>query len=334
MNSTAYNKLAERPALSAIVLVKDSYDSIRQLMDCLRRQTTAGQIEIVFVSPSAAQLKLREPELECFHSWLVVEIGRIKSIAHGYAAGIRRAQAPVVALTQDHAFPDSRWAELFIAAHQQEWAAVGPRVTNGNPDTTVSWADFYISYGEWTHPDSSGAVRHLPGHNSSYKLRVLLEYEDELDYLLEAESILHRRLNAAGYKLMLESNTCTAHLNYASWSSWLPKRYYQGRQFASTWARLWSRSRRFMFVAGSPLIPWIRLGRIQGHVRREQGSGFLLKLMPSLVLGLLAEGIGQATGYACGADNCLEKITRYEFDRLEHVKTVRTSKMADTGRVD
>jgi hypothetical protein len=36
------------------------------------------------------------------------------------------------------------------------------------------------------------------------------------------------------------------------------------------------------------------------------------------LLGLLAEGAGHIVGCAAGRGNCIEKMTRYEFDRLKH----------------
>lgn len=310
------------PALAAIVVIPDTYETVRRTLRYLQAQTAARQIEVIFVLPSREQCGLDETELNCFHSWQVVEIGEITSIARGYVAGIRQASAPIVALTQDHAFPDTQWAELFIAAHQQHWAAVGPKMGNGNPNTTISWADFYISYGEWAHPASSGVVRHLPGHNSSYKRDILLECGNELEDLLEAESVLHRRLKSQGYELMLESGTCTSHVNYVTWASWMRKRYYQGRQFASTWAKPWSWAHRLLFIAATPLIVCLRLWRLQRFILRGQTLRFLIRLMPALLLGLLAEGAGHIAGCAAGPGNCIEKMAKYEFDRLKHAGLV------------
>ena len=162
------------PVLAAIVIVPDTYDTVRQTVSHLQAQSAADQIEIIFVAPSRQQLGLDESGLRCFHSWHVVEVGTIKSLAYAFAAGILHASAPITALTEDHSFPDANWAEVMIAAHRQPWAAVGPSMRNGNPSTMLSWADFYQSYGEWAHPIPPGPVRHLPGHNSSYKRDILL----------------------------------------------------------------------------------------------------------------------------------------------------------------
>lgn len=306
------------PALAAIVVIPDTYDTVRRTMGALRAQTAAGQMEVVLVAPSDQQIRIDESELECFWGWRLVEVERITSIASGFVAGVCEAQAPIVALTEDHSFPDAAWAEVLIAAHRQPWAAVGPSMRNGNPDKIVSWADFHQAYGEWAAPVSSQTVRHLPGHNSSYKREILLGFGSELTVLMEAESVLHRHIRAHGYKLLLEPATCTTHLNFASWSSWIPSRYYAGRQFAATWAHSWSRPRRLLFTVASPLIPWVRLWRIQKHVRRGHRPGFAFRVLPVVLVGLLIEGLGQMMGYAAGYGVSIEKMATYEFHRVEH----------------
>jgi len=313
------NKQSAEPALAAIVVIPDTYDTVRRTMNHLREQTVAKQIEIIFVAPSHRQLRLDESELKCFHSWHVVEAGMMTSIAWGFVTGIRHAHAPIVALTEDHSFPDANWAELLITAHQQSWAAIGPSMRNGNPNTLLSWADFYQAYGEWTHPISSGSVRHLPGHNSSYKRDILLAYGDQAENLMQAESVLHRHLRAQGHELLLESRTCTTHINFDSWSSWIPAQYYGGRVFAATWALPWSWPRRLLFTAAAPLIPWVRLWRVQKRVRRGQSLNFLFRLLPVLILGLSMQGLGQMLGYVGGYGDSNQKVAKYEFHRVKHL---------------
>jgi hypothetical protein len=286
-------------------------------MGHLQAQTAADQMEVVLVTPSRQQLALDESELSRFHSWQIIEIKNNKFFSTGYAAGIRQAHAPIVALTEDHAFPDANWAEVFIAAHLQSWAAVGPSMRNGNPETILSQADFCHAYSEWAHPVPPGPVRHLPGHNSSYKKDILLEFGHELDQLMDAESVLHRHLTAAGHRLLLESKTSTTHLNFTSWSAWAPLRYHVGRQFASIWAQDWSWPRRLLFTIASPGIPWIRIWRIQRNVRRVQPCSFVIRVLPVVFLGLLIEWAGQILGFAFGPADSGEKVAKYEYRRFQ-----------------
>jgi len=137
---------------------------------------------------------------------------------------------------------------------------------------------------------------------------------------MEAESVLHRHLRANGYELFLESGTCTAHLNFDSWSSLIPVRYYSGRQFASTWARPWSWMRRLLFTIAFPAIPILRLWRVWKQIKCSQPCRFYLRLLPLLFLGFIIESFGHMKGFAVGAGNCNEKIGYYEFNRSQQIK--------------
>lgn len=314
------------PAISAIVVIPDNYETVRRTMECMKAQTAAVQMEIVIVAPSYQQLGLDESELTCFHSLHVVEYEGDRSISAWYVAGIRQANAPIIALTEDHSFPDANWAELLIAAHKGPWAIVGPSMRNGNPYTMLSWADFYNSYGEWAHPLVSGPVSHTPACNSSYKRDILLSYGDRLEILMKAENILHRHLAAQGHEFMLESGTCTTHINFTSWSSWIPSRFHAGRLLTATWAYSWSLHQRLLFSIASPLIVLVRLWRIQRRISKRQSCSFLMRLMPIVFVGLLTEWFGQMLGFMIGSGNSAEKMASYEFHRIDYDELTNQAK--------
>ena len=140
---------------------------------------------------------------------------------------------------------------------------------------------------------------------------------------MQAESVLHRHLRAQGYELLIESRTCTSHLNFTSWLSWIPMRFYTGRQFAATWSREWSWPRRLLFTVASPLIPWVRLCHIQKQVRRCKNLRLLIGLLPIMLVGLLVEGIGHMIGYADGIGDSIERVANYEFHRVKHAESMK-----------
>lgn len=306
----------ELPALAAIIVTPDTYDTVRHVVRFLKKQTVADQIELVFVGPSDPQLRIDESELSCFHGWHLVEVERVESLGSAYAEGINHTHAPVIVLTHDHSFPDDNLCELFVAAHRDPWAAVGPGMLNGNPDSMISWADFYLCYGEWAHPVSPGPMFSLPSHHSSYKRDILLTCGSRLYTLMEDEYFLFRHLASQGYRFLLESGTCSTHINLSSWSTWIPSRYYKGRQFAATWAHTWSWPRRLLFTVASPLLPLVRLWRIQRRIRRGQSCGFLLRLLPIVFVGVVAEWLGQLLGFTVGMGDAGVKVEKYEFHRI------------------
>jgi GT2 family glycosyltransferase len=303
--------------MSVVIATPDNFRTIRKTISHLSRQTVRDLLQIVIVAPSKQDLELDATRMHGFHGYEIVELGSIDSIGAANAAGIRRATAPIVALAEDHCFPDPEWAAKLIEAHNRPWAAVAPCVRNANPGTAVSWADLLIGYGPWLSPTTAREMDFLPGHNSSYKRDVLLRYGEQLDAMMSAETLLHWDLRAKGHQLYLEPAASTAHTNFSRWSSWLPVQFYNGRLFAGERARGMSGLRRLVYTVGAPLIPLVRLariGRAARHALVHHGH-----CVPAVVIGLAVDGIGQMFGYALGAGNALSKVACFEFKRIDHV---------------
>jgi hypothetical protein len=310
--------------ISVVIATPDSFDVIRHTISYLARQTIRHSLEIVIVAPSRAQLKLNETPLPDPLTKLmqvqIVEVGTIHSIGRANAAGIRHATAPVIALAEDHCFPDPQWAENLIRAHRGPWAAVGPAVRNANPKSAVSWADLLIGYGPWLWPATARELDFLPGHNTSYKRAHLLAYGEELEPMMEAETLLHWDLRKNGHRLFIDPSAQVAHINFSLWQSWLPVQFYNGRLFAGARVRKMALWQRVLFVAGSPAIPGLRLWRIWTNLRCGEQRRRFLSCLPALVIGLILDGVGQLVGYAAGVGRAVDQVARFEFYRLRHIR--------------
>lgn len=312
------------PALSVVIVTPDRYETIRRTIHALRAQTVRDQVEIVVVAPAAAVLALDSGEVGVFHSVRVVEVGAVRSVGAANAAGVRQASAPLVALAEDHAFPEPAWAAALIERHREPWAAVGPVLRNANPGTPVSWADFLIAYAPWVDSTPGGAVEHLPGHNSSYKRDLLLDYGAQLDTVLEAETLLHWDLRHKGYGLFLEPAAKLAHTNFALVTSWMLSQLHCGRLFAATRATQghWSVPRRWLYGGGAPLIPLVRLWRILPVLcRLRRHEPLPAAVLPSLIAGLVLDGTGQMLGYLLGAGSSRQRVAELEYHRDRHIRT-------------
>ncbi len=308
----------QSPAVSVIIATMDSYDSIRKTISHVCAQTVADTIEVIIVAPSAEQLGA-DGKSAPFTNMQVVETGPIESIGAANASGIRNASADIVVLAEDHCFPEPGWAAALIDAHRGDWAAVGPGVRNANPATAVSWADLFIGYGPWLLPTPGGEAEFLPGHNTSYKREVLLQYGEDLDSLMDAETVLHWKLRSDGFRLLLEPRAVVAHTNFSLWRSWLPVQFYNGRMFAGSRMTEMPGWKRLMYAAGSPLIPLVRLARIARQAKNGKLLGRFAACFHALVPGLLLDGAGQFLGYTFGAGNARERVANYEFRRIEHI---------------
>jgi len=316
--------------LSAIVLAPEGFDVVRTTLRHLAAQSIARRMEVVLVAPSRAGLGLDPELLAPFGSWKVIETGEVPSGAAGYAAGVRGASAPIVVFTEDHCFPARGWAEALLNAYAGGCVAAGPVVANANDRaSSVAWADFMLGYGPWLDPSPGGDVDYLPGHNSSYRRDVLLEYEPDLEAWLQAESLLHWDLRKKGRRLWLEPAARTHHFNFSLPGPWLAATFFQSRTFAGRRMRRVGKARRLAWAAASPLIPAIRLRRCVRDLGRCRERPGLARLVPALTVALVTSAIGEATGYLFGPGAAPARVSPYEFRRDRHVTDRDRTAMAD-----
>jgi hypothetical protein len=308
--------------MSVVLVTPGRYEAIRKTMQHLQAQTVSDQLEIIIVAPSAATLNIDAAEFTAFGRVRVVEAGEIKSTGRAIAAGVREASAPVVTYAEEHSYPAPGWAEALIEAHRQSWAAIGAVLANANPCNMISWASLFTDFGPWVEPAVAGEIGHLASHHTAYKRAVLLEYGPKLETMLETEGILHRDLQARGHRLYLESAARTNHVNISLLSSYMGAEFHGARMFAANRAGRaeWSISRRLLYIGGMPLIPFVRLKRVLRDIRRSGRQRELLPgVLPALIIGLVADALGQLTGYVFGAGDAAQRRVSFELNRYRHI---------------
>lgn len=311
------NKL---PALSVIIITPDSYETIRKAIDSLSKQTVLTEIELVIVAPEQINIKVDQSQLRNFFHYQIVTIDDLSSLGKAKAAGIKAANAPIIALIEEHVYPDPDWAKALIHAHQSPWAVVGPAVRNANPNNLISWADFLITYGQWMEPQPAGPVSILPGHNSSYKRNILLAYKDSLSKMLEVEAILQQDMINNNYQIYLDPKAIIYHLGFSKLFPSLPVQYHIGRLFGADRAKNWSIFKKIIYTCGSPLIPLVKLYRFFMKLKQsgnERKCPF--SALPLTLPGLIYSAVGEMMGYALGQGDSKKKMIIYEFHRDQHL---------------
>ncbi len=308
---------ASSPRLSVIVITQTDLKPLERLLRALHNQTIRSHLELVIVSGRPCPDIHGNPLLSGYARVRTVPADRTHSTAHMRSLGVAAASAPLVAFTEDHCLPRPGWAEAFVRAHEEERrAVVGPAVSNGNPGSLLSWINFAIEYGEWLHPVRSGPAYHVPGHNSCYRKKVLQDYGNALDDWLEAESLLHWDFRARGMQVAMEADAQAVHYNVSRLGPTFSLRFDAGLHFAGMCAKRWSRSRRLLYVLGSPLIPFVRLTRIIRNYRKPGRPSHLLpKLLPFCLWFLGIETLGAVLGYLFGPGRSPERLAFIDFHR-------------------
>jgi hypothetical protein len=302
--------------MSVVLVTPDNFETIRRTVGHLNAQTVRDRLELVLVTPAPDQLNIDESAVSSFACVKIVPLETLGTIARNDVAGVRAASAPIIVLAEDHCFPDPRWAESLIAAHEGPYAAVGPVVRNANPATMISWADLIIAYGDWMEPLQPGTTHHIPGHNSSYKREILFSFGDRLEELMEHETVLHWELLAQGHQLYIEPKAITYHMNYAIPSAFVRPHILSGRSFGASRSMHWSLVKRLAFAGGAWLIPFVRLRRMMPKIRQnEEMRKIQGRLLPILFTGLVVRSFGEMLGYLFGAGDARDHLPEYEFHR-------------------
>jgi len=302
------------PVLSIILPAPHRLAFVERVIAALGQQSLAGQMELVIVAehPEAG---LPASLLAPFGSVQVVARPTWTTMTEARVAGVLHARAPIVVLCEDHCFPAPGWADALVTAHQGPWAAVGPAFLNANPVTLVSWANLAIEYGPWLHPVAPGACHHVPGHNSSYKRAILLDYGTKLSEMLEAESVLHWDLQRRGYAVAMEPAARTRHENFSRFRPSILLRFSCGRLFAASRSLGWPLGRRALFAVGSAVLPFLRSWRALRDLRRvsdtrpRRGLGLVIFTL------LIVDALGEVAGYATGAGEQSRRLSEIEHDR-------------------
>ncbi len=315
------------PAISVVVVTRDHYQTLRPIVAALRRQTVARAVELVVVAPDRIAGAIPEEESAPFAAVQVVPVGQIHNRGLAAAAGVRAARAPIVALSENHCFPEREWAERTLNAHQSSWAAVGPSVENANPGSSVSLALHAAGYGAFDPRAPAETREELPLHNTSYRRGLLLEFGDDLEWLLEDERRLQKAILDRGGELYFDPGTTKWHINEATWNLLAGLGYAGGRRYAGTRSTGWPVLKRWTYAIAFPLLSL----PIAVHIRRQlpmDGSAASREPWVSLVVWLyaLVHAFGEAVSYVLGPRTDFPFVEDDEFLIRERLggKSMRT----------
>ncbi len=323
------------PSLSVVLVAASGAASIARTIWHLRQQSARRLIELVVVVADERDLDSVARDQWEFQAVRVVPVGIIAERGAAAAQGIAHATAPVVALIEDHSFPEAAWAEALLRAHAGPWAGVGPAVANANPTTALSWVNFVLAYGAFSPPQLAGPRAIVPWHNSSYKRELLRPYEHRLGELLSWEGVLQHELSRNGHQLYLEPLAQTHHANVTAFRSTLGLSLQRGRLMGALRVERerWPRWRQWLYAVAFPLYPIMQLRFVLPGLQRQQMSPVMrVKTLCMFAPTLIAMAVGEARGIVCGTGHALRHLEDYELHRLKHISHKERQEILDFAR--
>jgi hypothetical protein len=238
--------------------------------------------------------------------------------SHARARGTHAARGTFVAFIEEHARAAPGWARVVVDSFaEDDVAGVGTAMANANPGVGTSDIAGLVAYGYFYPPFPAADVEFLPGHNASYRRKRLLELEPRLAELMACDLVLQSELRHRGHRLRVAPGGTLFHLNETTAGSRLRGMIFWYRIYADLRARqgAWSRLRRLLYVAGTPLMPPYYLTHFSWFLARARPRylGLFLRHLPYVAASVLAGGIGQAMGLLKGPGDAERRFTRFEL---------------------
>jgi len=305
--------------LSVILITASNYDRLRKTIRHLAAQNLANRMQLILVCQQTSSLEIPPEDVQAFGEVTLFETGMFRSTGEPRAEAVAVAKGTITVFAEDHCFPQPGWARAIVDAHAAGHLAVGPSMSNANPNTSLSWADLSLNFGPSVDQHTSANSSLLCWHNTSYSTE-LLRQQNDLATLLEAEGVLFRRLEESGQSLFRAADARVIHINVSSFRSFLLGQFWGARLFWSilTAVEDWSRMRRLFFVAVSPALSVRRFFRGLIDLRRI-APGRTLSSLPYLIIGSLVLTAGAVAGLLLGQGNCMKYRLSLELERELHV---------------
>ena len=299
-----------------MIVLTDTFATIRRVVGHLTSQTIAGDVEIVVVCPSAADLAF-PPDVAARLGRVTVVECPLLPLGVARAAAIRASTAPIVVLGETHAFPAPDWAERLVRSHDGPLQAVSPGMKNGNPGTARSWSGFLMDYGRWMSELPAGAIEEPPAYNASWKRATLVGLGDRLSLMLEPGGPMDPQFVSRGFGH--DPAARVAHLNVARPGAWSAERYWGGRLFGARRSREWSMARRLVYFGGSFLVPVVRFVRTRDAIAMARRGTTLPRWTGAAVAGGCALwAVGEAMGYLVGEGAAEARMSEYELHKEQY----------------
>jgi hypothetical protein len=291
------------PPLSVVVASVNGSPYLESCLEALEQHAPDAEVVVADSTDEATRRRVRErwPDVR------LISFETPKTVPELRAAGVFAAEAPYVALIEDHCLVHAEWAPALLEAHGERRPVVGGAIRNVVTGRIRDWAAFFCEYSAHMEPVPPGEVAELPGMNVSYDRRAIAEIEE---LLREGrwETWLHAHLRRRGFPLWAVPAATIDHAKDFDLREFLAQRYHYSRSYAGM-RNPELGARRILYALGSPALVPVIYARIARNVlRRRRHRRELLAATPLILLYTLVWSAGEAVGYVAGGGASLLKV--------------------------
>jgi GT2 family glycosyltransferase len=294
------------PNLSVVVPSVNGWTDLQGCLAALQADSRDLAVEVLVVDRIGDAV--RRPLKAQFPRVRLIEVSSATTIPDMRAIAIAQAQAPLIAVIEDHVLVPQGWARALVEAQAKHGGVVGGAVYNAATRRLVDWAAFLCEYSHLLPPLPAGPSTWLTGNNTIYP-RPALEAQRRALEAGRWEDYLHRQLLESGVTLTCCPEIVVAHKKHYTVGEYLTQRYWYARSFAG--GRVAGRPALIRVAYGLaamalPPMLWTRTVRRVWTKRSHRGE--LVRSMPLIGLFVCAWGLGEAVGYWRGPGDALSRV--------------------------
>ena len=215
--------------------------------------------------------------------------------------GVERASGRIFAFTDADCVVDADWVEQVARAHARGAAVVGGSIVNANPETSVSWANYFCEFVAWLPGGRPRALPEAPTACLSVTRETFERFGPFLAGTLCSDSAFCWRLVRAGLPPQFVPEIRVGHVNVTAVRAYVMRKWRHGRAFARVRAAEngFGRMRCAALVVAAPAVPFVLFSRtLRATLRARQFRRQLARASALVLLGQAAWALGEAASYA------------------------------------
>jgi len=285
----------KRDSITVIVVAICSLQRVHRTLSALRNQEGAPPFDVVVAAdPNLGDLDATRAE---FPDVKILARDGCRTPIELTTLGLGAASGARILLTEDSCLPKSNWVASLAGTSWEGRAAVGGVVEPGIAASPAMWAFYYVDFFRYMRPAVAGVSPSLSVCNVAY-------HRSQLDDVKDAwatgfhETEIHRLLQQKFGPLYLWPDAEVRVRRNVLFGDAVYERYAFGRLFGATRVTHANLGRRLYFLAFSPALPLLLLGRMTARaMSNPEARTMFIKALPSLAALILAWSWGEWLGY-------------------------------------
>ncbi len=234
--------------------------------------------------------------LKDFPALILLECPHLPSIPKGRNLAIAASSGSILAFVDDHIRFPANYLDQLTKTFSGDVDVAGGSVANANPQTSGSWAHYFVEYSKWLAGIPNPDQHDLPGSNWAVRRELVRELGAFPDAAFGFETTLIAALARQGKRVVHVPTLIIGHLHETRIRDFWPISFHYGKHFAQSLPL--SRPLHILRAAAFPLIAAVLYWRAFNKARQQSAylQRFLL-VSPQVAFTLFIRCLGEAVGH-------------------------------------